>query len=100
MLKGVCAACKSLVLSGVGVLLLLCAGPQLRWLSPAGLRAQLGCTMWCSCWCAGHSGLKPGAAQLSQCEAVLQRLSCPSQPGLADRAVPLSVPLLLYFLLT
>lgn len=62
--------------------------------------AWLGCTICCSCQCAGYSGLKPGAAQLNQCKAVLQQLSCPSQSSLADRAMPLWAPLLRYFLLT
>lgn len=57
MLKGAYAVCKSLLLSGVGVLLLVCVDPQLWWLSSAGARARLGCTTCCSCWCAGHSGL-------------------------------------------
>lgn len=37
----------------------------------------------------GIQGIKPGVAQLNRCKAVLQWLSCPSQPSLADRAMPL-----------
>lgn len=88
MLKEVHAMplCKSLVLSGLGFLLLLQVGSSVAVAFLWWPQGSAWLVMSCSCWCAQDSGLKQGAAQLGQCNTILERLSCPSQPS--SSAVP------------